>query len=841
MKLTVFHPEDSSKCGVALIIVLGFLSIMIIMALAFLTQARTERLVSNATLEAQRGRQLVRTALSAAMNDYSVELWGEGYLLPPTNTPAGDDLTVFTSFPPTAETDAGQTLEQSRVRLMAGEARQWIPRGYMKPAVSNLVGKAEWILVREDPTSQSPILGRYAYVCFDMSGGIDANLIAQPSAVTTVGNPTNRPSVRAVGMGELPETASASAFKTLRNGWRGFDNLSELILLTNGKYNGGEGSVARTINGVKYTYSDEADPDIEDETWPPISDPRWKGDKIEWSAALISSKVSDLVPYSLAAYRGTYDIAKDKWIPPVLCDNTANWTDVLGPVQAQLASVPDTVKAIDDYLDADSDPQGGIPNYPSSEAVPMFNELGMTLQIDYNTTNIMLSVDLEFETWFPFPSTNNPAGDPFSIQAPTIACDFNQPVGADIWLRCALLNNGQDYVVPIQASATVAELNMTSDFAGGLPQSQGSFHYDIPLVQQSTNSLTTTTRLLVQFMKSDQPLLLRAGPGPAGAIVDQMEFDSGTLGLNMQDGVPYQAFIEVDDPRLNHDLSRWNQALALGGSMNQVNGNAQTVNPPGYGVAGGAGLYMYCRNGPMESPAELGYISSGNPWETIDLCTDAGAEMMAGLVSDPAILAAVQSASNNFTYYTNGTINPSTSSTNVLRAAFTGLLRKEVPEMPDMPGPDDGPLHADDAQLLAANMVFESASKAIEPTGGAFMSGSAWARVPAMQIGGALAGGAGGLPLPSGMAPLNKNQRESLIRNTWGLFSPNNSMFTVIVIGQAIKEGAGKKGDLNLASGEDMITGERRGVALVWRDPIPSTGGSQHHEMFVRMFKFLDE
>jgi hypothetical protein len=38
---------------------------------------------------------------------------------------------------------------------------------------------------------------------------------------------------------------------------------------------------------------------------------------------------------------------------------------------------------------------------------------------------------------------------------------------------------------------------------------------------------------------------------------------------------------------------------------------------------------------------------------------------------------------------------------------------------------------------------------------------------------------------------------------------------------------------------EDTITGERRCVALVWRDPFPNEDG--RHNMFVRLFKYLDE
>jgi hypothetical protein len=86
---------------------------------------------------------------------------------------------------------------------------------------------------------------------------------------------------------------------------------------------------------------------------------------------------------------------------------------------------------------------------------------------------------------------------------------------------------------------------------------------------------------------------------------------------------------------------------------------------------------------------------------------------------------------------------------------------------------------------------------------------------------------------------LNKNERESLIRNTWGLFNPNNTMFTVVVIAQTIKEGPGRVGVWN--PDEDMITGERRAVALVWRDPTPIAGNPRHHEMYVRMFKLMDE
>ena len=58
------------RSGVALIVVLGFLSIMVMMAVAFLTQARVERLVAGAALEGMRTRQMAQSAIAAGMQDY---------------------------------------------------------------------------------------------------------------------------------------------------------------------------------------------------------------------------------------------------------------------------------------------------------------------------------------------------------------------------------------------------------------------------------------------------------------------------------------------------------------------------------------------------------------------------------------------------------------------------------------------------------------------------------------------------------------------------------------------------------------------------------------------------
>jgi hypothetical protein len=393
--------------------------------------------------------------------------------------------------------------------------RNWIPRRYLTAAREAEVGRSQWIMVRENPGAQSRILGRYAYAIFDMSGGIDANLIARQDGVVGAGDPTNRPNVRWVGLGTdanptLAETVNASEFKRwLRTGWHGYDTLSELV--------------------------------------------------------------------------------------------------------------------------------GGAPVPPT----------------------------LTFT-----PSAGNP-----------------EKAGDTIVYRMLVQPQNAGYVV------------------------------------------TAADQLQVASVVVITPIEMRRGATP----VDEMRFEYPG-GMVLQVGQPEEIWLEVDDPRLNHDTSRWSESPNPNGSMNGIN---PTATAAGYGAPGGEGRYMYCRNAPMLSPGEFGFIPAdvNSPWTTIDLCTAEGAQLLSRLVATENILTAINTGPYN-TFYTNATINPNTTSTNVLKAAFAGLTRREVPNAPDLPL---NILSGEDAELLAGSMIHESRTKKIVATGGAFMYGSDWVRVPAMEQGGALA------------------------------------------------------------------------------------------------------
>ncbi len=800
--------------GVALIVVLGFLSVMILMAVAFLTHARVERMVSDVTLEGMRGRQLVRTALNAAMNDYSVELADQDLIMPQTNT-AYD---LFTSVPPTALMGmGGRAIGEDGIQLLVGEVFDWIPRKYTNApyyALDTVTNDAEWILVREDPTQVSRILGRYAYAIFDMSGGIDANLVARESGVANsdgrVASNRVRRSVRQVPMGLLPETADASTFKSYRKGWKGFDSLYSLIKLTDGYPNDGNAG----------------------------SDTRWHPDRKEGAppAGLHSNLVTDLVPFSLSTWRGgSFSTGPNTWSPYELVNDSTAWPTVLAPIASQFGgAVPGWINnAIYDYTHNTAVPAGV--DYPSPKNVPMFNEIAGTWTVTETPgvgpsgeSTYLMDLRLTFEFWYPFPSDDNGAGAAaYQLTGPTVAGGYS-PVNAQVFFRFNRITSGTNTYEPgfnlADATPTPGALVIPVQFNNGRPYTTASapsnFHYTIQLRDMATgtpNLPPGISNIRILGARVMTPMHLTTGGQNADRLPSGLTFTPRPAVLAAS-GDRQSFAMAVTDPRLNHETGQWVDENNGNGTLGQMN----TWDPATVAKYKAEGTNLYCRNGPMHSPGELGYISAGTEWETIDICTPAAVDVLANLTTDTNLYATWQA---NGVYYTNGTINPNTRSSNVLAAAFVDLTTHEAPGV-DSTVIAPKPLDSANAQVIAKEIM------AVTSTGTystAFQAGCEWARIPAMQKNGALS------------AFLNNNQRESLVRNTWGLFSPANSLFTVVVVAQPIKEAPNTADPVGVWNpSADMITGERRAVALVWRDPFRA-GSNLHHEMFVRMFRYLND
>lgn len=786
--------------GVALIVVLGFLSLMLVLAVAFLGEARTERVVSDYSLEAIRARQLMRTALAAAQNDYSEALWDAEKYLP------DGEWEVFTSQASGREAISGSkgTLEGSGVIITNGEILDWIPARYKTKAVMDEMEDAEWILVREKPGTDSRILGRYAYVCLDTSGGLDANWVARDDGVANRDSRslTNRMhrSVQEVPMGLLPEVADASQFKSYRKGWKGFDSLQTLAKLTDGTPNDGQ--------------SDKQ------------TNERWQADRKEYKdrVGLVSNLVSDLVSYSLAGYRGgRYTRGSGLWEKPAYMDakTGAGWEEALARLQGQGWQRDDIENQLRDYLSSSRVPHGV--NYPSIKAVPMINEMWVkgiklkqpTMQEVNGTNTYVYKVEVKvgFETWFPFPSGDNRSTTTYQILAPKLT--MQSSAGDGIWIPVALqLTSGAIQQVRQKTyTVTPDKATVEATYGEGTPKKLQEFTYDVEF--ETTKPVTDMNASLmwrVGWTAQDAITLRTTG----GDTVDQMaagvKFTTSTRVFKQGD--TSGAFsMEVTDPRLNHLSGQWQKPDMDEGTPGEINDAAKGI--PDFSLEG---PWMYCRNGPMESMAEFGYFSTGKPWKTLDLCTDEGREFLALSTLNKGIKEALD---KDGVYYTNAVININTFRTNVLASAFYDLSFMPTPNTEGELLEGENAFSEEQAKAIAQRIQAVTATKP-------YQSGMDWANSPVMKDGGYLAA-----------QGLTRTERESVLRNTDGLFSVADSLFTVILVAQSVKEGPSEK-NIGKWDDEDQVTGERRGVALVWRDPF-KTGRNLNHEMMVRMFRFLND
>jgi hypothetical protein len=350
-----------------------------------------------------------------------------------------------------------------------------------------------------------------------------------------------------------------------------------------------------------------------------------------------------------------------------------------------------------------------------------------------------------------------------------------------------------------------APINISPNYNNGLPKVEQPFVWEFTLTDTATgtglaSSMSWTCRL---YGKGEMGYITRDS-----TVVDKAVVKKEGEWFENSGPAPISGGFEVKDPRLNHDPAEWTRLTSH--SLGAINNQALLES-----YFSDAGKSMYCRNGWMKSPAELGYISVGKPWRTVDLLNLNSRDFVAYLETDTNILAWTRGGVGVF--YTNATINPNTDNPYVCRAALVDLQYTEVPH-------DTGPTNT-----LTIDDVKKIQQKAFEFTANktrtnAFQGVGSW-----------------GVALDKIVLPLrNKNERESILRNTWGLFNPHSGLFTVLVIAQTIQDNE-TLGNFNLE--EDVITGERRAVALVWHDPysedLKKNGGRQ--EFFIRAFKYLEE
>lgn len=784
MKQNIHRDGNVKREGIALVAVLGFLSILILMAVAFLMNMRTERLVAESAKDDVRTRQLTHGALATAMDDiddllnnYNLDT---GAVAPATPNPANIRVTPTSAIIPSRRAPFTDNLG-SGVQLMSGQVINWLPSKYLSSLdpnlnASNKAANANWIYIKDPkPIAGQParILGRCAYLAFDCTGMMDANLTDYP---VQRGGGT---SITEVSSAFLPEAVDATLVdKDLHNNrvnYSMFGTFPEILFLNDG-----------ITNASGY---------IEEH-------------------ALEAARVNNLMSYSLCYDNGWWD--GTQWMTTgaggALID-VRSWTEtdaetVFNALYGSMTGYDPVqmARCFADYTDEDFLPgtSGGIadPETASCESIPMINEVVVSEELVVSGQTITNSHIFEIELWFPFPAeTNN--NYTYTVKLYSYTYDVAAKAGPN-----KITFSPPAFPVVSKPSITPNPLKpfcvvtARCDFIYTFPDTPTS--NDFP-VMVKTKVIKDITKITVTDDTAEQD-------------VDQANFPKTTVGPLDEMKVEWSEYPAVfkptrkwavgaaNDPRLNHLPSDWDiPSEQTMGALNKVDKFGLSAN------GDQEGTNMYVRNSTnLTSVAELGFIPGGkSPWTTIDLFSEEG----------KTLLAQYRTHSLDAKAYTNGLINPNTLYTNVLMAVF-----RDEP-VDNYPG---GPVLFKVNDQMAAYIVESIYAKGTS----SYDSAAGWVTTEAFA------------PINGALMQLYKDppynmdntKKESIIRNSYQLFNPNQQLFTIVVIAQSIND-QGTVGSFN--EDDDVISGEKRAVALVWRDPFPNSSG--RHEMFVKLFKYLDE
>ncbi|MBX7259302.1 MAG: hypothetical protein K1Y02_23270 [Candidatus Hydrogenedentes bacterium] len=508
---------------------------------------------------------------------------------------------------------------------------------------------------------------------------------------------------------------------------------------------------------------------------------------------------TDLVPYSLSYIEpGWYDWNSEAWRPlGDLGDGTVHTADPrrwdAAEAQSVLGSLypssPDIGKCFRDYIDDDFIPGGSTagtadPLIPCQECFPMINELVSrqivsVVDVAPGVSNLVNTVILDVEFWNPCVTGSGTNGNTYQVRLNSVNWQFVFAPGGTI--VTPPIDPVNPKTLPASAMTPFQVVSFTNVLSIPYP--------------------ATGNRIVNQFFNQISLDVTEVG---TGANVDRTTQQSQDLQLGPatapypRNNGPNADSLQANDPRLNHLSADWVKAA---NSLRAINAAVVDFNKSQTLLSNGSlspeGTNAYVRNSTnLTSVAELGYILTGQPWTTIDLFTPPGRQLLTKFSLSNVVTRA----------YTNGFINPNTLSTDVWIAALSGA---PIEGRPDEPLPAAATLSQANAGKIGASVVaLATKDTTFEAT--SLDSGAAW--VTASEF-------------TNSSFSLNNNEKESVIRNSYRLFNANQNLFTLIVVAQTLNE-------------ERVVTGEKRAVALVWRDPFPN--GAGQYEMFVRQFRYLD-
>ncbi len=553
--------DRSSESGIALIVVLGFLSVLAIMAISFAVNMRTERMASRLYLDSIRSRQIVDVALARAMEDLDQDMISSVELYP--------------SWDQDQRPSSGGGVSYN---IFTGRAPNYVPQFWSGAAATPSM---ETITI-PSADGTADMKARFAYQVFNLSGLLDPNIHGLADDRQEGLNPeevrVSSSILSDVAGGAQWEIGSGGFGDYLRNDWKRIETVYEFKEL--GDANGLLKSSEPVRNFFPFSRSlIERKPDGEP--------------KVVISGAetnLVEARTNIVAAFSICGVPNP--------------DNMV-FSNLL------------------DYVDADIVPKS-LESF-CTEPVPMINEIKAEAEatrrvIDSNSglEEFTLQMTITVELWFPFLPNN----ETFTLsQVPNI--DFvTIPPGSEAYLLpsdIAMLND----INPTNGTTGVVQPNMqpSSITASGTGFYTIEYQYNEKVYQGTgVNPAISSVPVLVAPNTNSIEVLFNGIPVDR---VSEVREPGQNYALNLT--VPFNGnsdtkSISCLDPRFNHESGNspngtpyWKISPETIGALNNNTVNYSSGEPVT------VDSMMYVRNAGIQNAAELGFLCIGEPWRTIKL------------------------------------------------------------------------------------------------------------------------------------------------------------------------------------------------------------------------------
>lgn len=843
---STFSVPFASRRGAAILVVVGLMAILLITAVAFTIMMRIERGASANYRHMVAARQMLGYGLAQALADIDAQVANDWY----PNWPAGsysngsrvvtEKAGVIFSVDKSVLTNT----DINPARPLSYEALKYIPGGLLRQSVET--AQPEWISVLD---RQGNMVGRYSYVACNVSGLLDANYIGK----------TNRwvgadPGEIQIAPSLLPDVTNATLFAMCRdtnNPTTGSADVRYETMKEFTSLNRGLRSAVSNLEVFSYAPCDETAPD---------------GKPKLYIGGDLSVRITDV----------TFSNRLREIATAIL---PANYLNHRGGTRSQQQLADEGPKRIDAFIRSLVEYTSGTSAtdfcHPTASSVPMLSSVVWTPTLSWKpappatfiTTNVF-----EIYAWNPFVGSLPPGTYTADV---SITCT-NHPRIAN---PAALNPTFDACLIPTSSSITQNGLPLTVSGNFLFGSFQKTYSGSVPV------SYTNNAYNYNFSIGGNYPILFKVALKKNGSIVDQVPGDWSLRGIDVHPdnftaqmvskkvsssftgmvpmtlGRTNSTWAETFDPRCNwesDDLGYqqwWSDSTMLNSTtLPALTNNPTAFVPPrtSYGIfmksiltapsslsvlnatLDGVGdtwndslldqIKMYAAGRPLQTVGELGYIPLDN-WFSMRLharTNDSSHFML------PTISAYGKSFDYHpvFDYFTmtptnqhvrRGLVNINTDKSNVLESAFVGMPVHDWAT--NFSGYGMGYCSVSQAVAVASFIARRTPEVGLQQ----FQKASDLALLPW-----------GDSTLTNSLAACNKMDREAALRNSMGLFTARQQIYTIIVRADSFMA---KFGFTDMQHGS--VLGSAQAVYQVWRDPAPDSNGK--HRCFVRLCKVLSQ